>query len=692
MQFDMHYERDQSDTDVLWQVYNIRVRGFVSNSQQAFPGVGNFPESTAEVLNLGAPKIKTALETPRKPCLYSIDGQTIVSVGNAGDASAIDAHLGPWPQKATCIPVSSGLFMVECGFEARVIDCADACPPQSRDPVVSLRYTQSESFDETWHSKLITRGRVVVRSDMMITADNFRLRCTPTIAPDYVRTTANYVLSPSGTELDFEFVDEEKDFLPPALAIKADGRFVVNVTGGAKRMGMVDLTLQGTKESSRRDLMVKAISMGMAKLKNEGFADDSNPIVNGTFSEDLLVNKVTVQMQALLTTMPGAGGIASSSSSTIGGGALLGTILGFLKSGARGALRGGLWGAVLDVGITLGGKVIDLFKAGDPSAFAGDIAGAIANALNPDQRPAVMRTVGEMPGLSQGRLGLAPPIRKRIATFLAAAFRDPCACLASETDTTMTASGPSGSGPNSSPPGTDTTNPYAAPASITVGVISALPTGAPVIVDEAPYNHYEVIEQYSFSSGKVQMPGTGVGPNGNKSAFVAVSGGGMSLEVNWTASRSGVPPILPTFLPPNSNYVPLEGHILTNQIEPEADNICVKYTVSGKYKYGIADPSQVSLSHPIPPFLSDQVIASGERATQSMSDVILWNFRSSGSGNPFYRGGNPVDQPPDSTLATDLASGIIGGLSAALSSGSQPSGGLESGSQNSPFTEPPVNP
>lgn len=668
-QFDMHYERDQSNTDVLWQVYSIRVIGFVVWDESRFPGAQS--DTTLEtgvmlntkVQNTGS-KIKAALETPRRPCLYAIDqvqdprdpgnpnaliDNVIVQTGGVvidpvtGDTTtipALDAHLGPWPQKASCVPVNSGLFMVECGFDVSVVECSKECASANgSDPVVSLRWTQSESFDDTWHSKISTRGRLVVRSDLMQQADNFRLRCTPPILPDYIRQTAEYTLSPSGTELDFSFVDQEVDFMPPTLAVKSSGRCIIQVKGCA-RAGQVDLKLQGIKGGAHKfELLKKALVMAYLKLQREGFISDLCPVIACTAVEDLFVNEVTVSMQAKLAPLPGAGGAVAG---RVGGG-----ILGLLPGAALAPFSP----------IPFLGGLADI--AGIPDVVGP--APGVGVVTSPDVMPGCGFTPGvniDLKDKDKGigmRQGLAPPQRSRLAKLLAAAFRDPCACLAATTDTTLVATGETSPVPNPALSGGTRA------AIISVAPLPSLPKGPLVFSDTVPYDHYLVESKYSYSSGRVPMPSTGVGQNGNVASFPQVSGPVMMLVVNWTAQRQGVPPVLPTFLPLDNNFIPLDADITPMQVEPAPDGLSMVYSTYGQYRYGIVDPSKASITHPIPPFLSQYVTESALTGSSSYSDAVLWFFNGVQGPNPFMPETATPGQVPDSSTRTRLLLGMRGG-------------------------------
>ncbi len=215
--FEMIEERDPSGVDQVWTRYSIRVRGLLNFiSEGTGMAAWTAPVPTGAALNSQIPPlglaIKAALERPRMACHFEDNGQVIVDV----PAGSIDARYGPDPQPVIITQVlNSGFYLVECGFDARVVDCPDNCAPSN--PIVSLRWTQSEEFNKRGLSTLSTSGRLIVRSDMRLAADRYRKLCTPLPAIDYQRTRSKYTLSPAGDRVAVRFRGRRKRtiFRPP---------------------------------------------------------------------------------------------------------------------------------------------------------------------------------------------------------------------------------------------------------------------------------------------------------------------------------------------------------------------------------------------------------------------------------------------------------------------------------------------
>lgn len=572
--FETGPDYDPTNTDAMWQNTYVRVRGFVTASQGQFPIAGEAGVSSATTFKA----LMDKLSTPRRSLEYKIGSVTMIT-----HPGGLDAKLGPIPDKPKIHEVNTGVFLVEFGVRCFQVRCDTDC--EERDPVVSLRWTQTESFDENWYSRLTTQGRLIVRSDLLQSADSFRPQATPPILPDYRRVSSRYTLSPDGTQLEFQFEDQEVDRLPPLGATKASGKFTVtSPKPGIARFGQVDIHLEGPKGTSRKQLLIRAMAMGYSKLLSERFftENQSLPIIWGAFKEDLFEPAVDVSMQGLLAPIVGGSYLAATS---------------------------GIF-------------------AGTP----GD------NTPPPD----IMRSVGQMPfGMAENRQGLAPPIRKRLAGLLAAAFRDPCACLVSETELrTDGASGGTGNPDIVGPPN------QVPPADIGIAELSTLPSVVDLVADRAPYDTYSIETSYGHNSGRVLMPGTGLGANGGVGKVVDLTGEQMVMTVTWVAGRTARPPILPVYETGHPGFVPIRAAVTTQSILPSADGGAPMYLTAGFYQYAIVRPQTVELRAAVPPMMGPAAQPAALAAVGFWENIFQLGTQAANT-NPFAPGGvAPGIQPP----------------------------------------------
>lgn len=592
---------DPTNSDQMGLKYTIRVVGFLSLSQITFTN------ATGGLLA----QIKERLEAVRKPLIYSINPDQMLTV-----PTGLDDNLGPIPLPCRVTEPTSGTFRVETGVVVYVTSCDSKCTsPGPLAAVISLRWTQSETFDQNWNSQVKTKGRLIVRSSLLKSPNDFRGLCTPGLLPDYQRLGAQYTLSPNGLELEFEFTDQEVKRLPPFPSLKATGVYVVNVEPpGVNRIGTVQLSLEGPKTTNTRDLMFRAIMMAYSKLSADNvlLGRPTPAIWWGQFDEDLFNNRVTVRMSAKMAPLTGTNAVD---------------------------------------GLPL-------------------VPGRGGPGLVP---LSVMPSAGvETSGLRENVPGIAPPVRRRLAALLSAAFRDPCACAAAAViPPVMGASGePAAFGAGapvslpttgtfqmaSDPPPPDTfdynpqiVNPVTAAPVAVIQIASLEPyKSAQYITDLAPYDTYHIETRVTYDTGTVQLPGTGRGPDGVVSKFVSASGPLMQLETTWVAGRTGKPPVLPSFLSPNPNYVPLKGRVVASDVTPSPDGGDLVYLVAGYYLHGIKDPRKVRLAAPLAPFLGAQIATGAVQAEHYWSNKPVWDVLGGAPAgtNPFVAGGVVLGQDP----------------------------------------------
>jgi hypothetical protein len=589
--FEWEPDFEPAKVDVKWGQYRVRVSGLVSTL------AGTIPATNAYLANWNT--LKHRLEQPRRALTFTVGNQTILSV------SGLDAGLGPVPDgPAQVVQMGEGVFFVRVGYIVRMVDCAN----NNQNPVVSLRWEQSESYDENWYTTIRTSGLLCVRSDLRQAADSFRDLCTPNILPDFERQTAEYTLSNSGTELSFTTVDKEKYLLAPRPATKASGQISVNTVKGSLRYGQCDVHLEGPKGVDRKGLMAVAIRLAFSQLELEGL--QRGRIVNGRFSAKLFENVVDVSLQAQLTNLARPAKAAN-------------------PKGILDAIVGGVGGVVFAGG---GGVT-----APDPTS------------------PGPINSAGITAFTGSNADGLAPPIRRRLIGLIAASFRDPCAAAANFTEGELRTTA-AGLRPNSGILKAGG-NALGAIGKFILSVGSVLPSSSTsAISDPVGYEHYRVVSEYSHDSGMRQIPGTGVGSDGKKSSFVSVHGGMMKLFVAWTASRTGTPPVLPSKDSGDSNIVYLDSVIMPTEVQIAADGYSPVYEVTGCYTYGIKDPDKVSITAPVPPFMSNEVKQAGILVAAHYSKSILWGFKGQQGPNPQNKA--EAEKTPDSNLTDNLGGNL----------------------------------
>jgi hypothetical protein len=202
--------------------------------------------------------------------------------------------------------VHEGVIFAEWGVVARVASCPDKSlstgGPSVPDGVVSLKFEQTETYDENWTTTLRTSGLLITRTDVAKSADSYRGLCIPPAPNNFVRVSQEVALNETGTKLKFSYTDREKYVGPPQPATKAGGQFSVsNVAGGGKRIGQVTVRLEGPPGVARYDLMVRAVQIAASKLESaRPVIEKGQALYTANYTEWLYENVVEVSLQAML--------------------------------------------------------------------------------------------------------------------------------------------------------------------------------------------------------------------------------------------------------------------------------------------------------------------------------------------------------------------------------------------------------
>lgn len=551
------------------------------------------PAGTGEGYGAFVDEIKARLMTPRQELYYQNGSLTLRSPGP-------DANLGPKPLSCSMAPLTGGYFLVEFAISACLPECKDNPIPS---PVVSLKWSQSESFDENWLSTVTTRGKLVVRSDLRQSADSFRHLCVPGMLADFRRESIEFTLSESGCELGFSVVDKELPGPLPGGVTRAEGQCVIVVSKGALRRGQVDVTLGAPKGVSRADLMSIATRMCLSKLRFEGL--QATPIIGGSFRESLFKPEVSVSLQCNNLVQLGS---TVSTGAVRSAGRTPGVVPGNppLAPPVRSRLIALLSAPFFD---PCSGPGTQPARSTTPSAT---VTSSSAGGTTTTTVPGV-----DAPGtqlVTGGTVGMSPS-----ASVVASS-------VASSTP----------AGPTAFP------SAHSA-ATISIEVVDEVtdPDTKDAIdfTDAAPYDYYFVDMDYAYDTGARVLPGTGTGPNPKRGVAVTEHGGQMVLEVVWSAQRKVIPPVVPRFQVPSkvaSNFVPMRSRVGLPEVDIAADGRTPVYTIAGKYEYGILDPDQVNVVSAVPPFLTDTAAQAAKQTAGFNSDDVVWRFQGEGGGpNPF---------------------------------------------------------
>lgn len=136
--------------------------------------------------------------------------------------------------------------------------------------------------------------------------------------------------------------------------------------------------------------------------------------------------------------------------------------------------------------------------------------------------------------------------------------------------------------------------------------------GAYAELDDGIYTDYFIKNRYEYQRRICMMGVTDTYPESTESsaAFVQLAAPTLLWVADWTASRLGGKPTLPSptagITGSSNNWVLLHEHYEPAMISLGADGQSLLYRISGTYVYGSKDPSidtSEDMSYPVPPWL-----------------------------------------------------------------------------------------
>jgi hypothetical protein len=537
-------------------------------------------------------RVSHLLNTPRRGLIFSVGGQTLVSVVAPNGNTTIplrDVRNGPFAFARVDRIIGTETLVVQFRVETYVVDCAEA----SGAPLyLSHRWTEVADVNQFGMGRRARTGRIEVRADMLANADQLRGLVVPPLEPDWVRVGSQYTLQGDGRVLAYVHTDEEQYLMPPNPAAKAEGRFTISSKDGASYWAECVLRLQGGKPTDKAILMRRAVSIALAKLQsaNPPNKNGSFPIF-GSLSEDMFANDVTVRLTAQV--MPNRTRLSSQSTLNSSGspppqdqGAT--TTTPAVKSNGKAP---GISANALDWL-----KVPQEYFAGAPGQF------------DPGDR-------------GSGQLLL-----------VAAALQDPCLRQSIVTSTYQQQSMSPGPG-------------QTVPASITIAATVPDDSESFRANDEPDgvYEHYEVNVMNVEDRNIFALP---VGKKDADAAVIQTAAPVARRRVEWKAHKIGGPPRVPKPELKDTNWVLTKAQIDPEQVEPIADGSVLRFCVAGccdyvalsakKANLTLSFTTNPSLTAAVPPWV-DQVAGQYAVAPLIFADDIV-----EPKGSSFSTGGGII--------------------------------------------------
>ncbi len=220
---------------------------------------------------------------PRRTLSVKFNGRELIPTpqrSNIGKGTT-DARNGPLPQACVIIDMPNETFLIQYHIIAHYWENINADsqlqfevvdgqlrPKQINEnagPVLYNRWSESVHIDDRNFTVKSREGKFMIRSDNTggITPDELRsATAVLSIAPNFVRQSAHYTISPDGLAIQYRIVDRQVYVMPPVPAFRARGQYSESSPVGAEvRYAFCRVTLEGGPDVDRAKLLEAAVGM-----------------------------------------------------------------------------------------------------------------------------------------------------------------------------------------------------------------------------------------------------------------------------------------------------------------------------------------------------------------------------------------------------------------------------------------------
>jgi hypothetical protein len=537
----------------LHDLYEIHVHALLNTTLS--PSLGDEPPAAIYS------RIKGCLSKPRQQLIYSENDVEIIR--SPADGVVVDAQTGPEPISFNIVQVSPTTYLVEFAVKTW-LSCPGDCNGDMTTPILSNRWTESQTIDETHSSKIVRKGRMVFRGDLLsqlpgiaVSADFYRsvilARCPR--RPRMTRTS-EYTIQSDGLIIEYQITDTEVYAVPLRPAVKFEEEYRVATHAGAVFTESVTVKVWGDNQTAKQDLYLVAAKIVSFRLTQFGFfvakAGAGKAIKDGYFLEKGHQNYVEFHVELMVARV-----VDGRPDITL-------------------------------CGIGLGKATDPNFKF-NPSPTGTGGSDAFANVPDPGVYGTL--TIG----------------------ILAAVLEDPCL-----NETILRSSSVQSNALTS----VDSDN---QPAAITV--VATLPTDPTLFVGDSITGYDTVSMDINYESNlhTAQLP-LACGSS-TLCSFAVMAAPTITKTVEYRMASFAGQPILPATVSGDPNEILMYTQILPSMADLAPDGKVTKWTVAGRYVYGIQDTSAVKLYSGFPPYFNTNIAD-----TEILSTQFVQGLTSSSGG------------------------------------------------------------
>lgn len=280
---------DQSDTDLLYHKFTIRVSGMVhGHTEWTNIGTTGFSGTSRDAAsyerNLRFRLIENRQPFEMRMGVSSQSAGTVILAANpvaSGASSRImkgfDLNNGPRCRVLDITQVTGNeVFRIEAEFEVCILECdADGNVPNGTG-VLSNRWSCIDEVDSNFYTTRTYDGLLKTFSGH-INPNSFRGYVVPPLQPGLQREKMNFAVTEDGLALRYTIVDREVAFSAPYPATNWSYRYTETLSNESLSHGELNIVLEGDRDCDKAELVKIAAGMINARLIGFGPANPQNP-------------------------------------------------------------------------------------------------------------------------------------------------------------------------------------------------------------------------------------------------------------------------------------------------------------------------------------------------------------------------------------------------------------------------------
>jgi hypothetical protein len=276
---------DQTDTDLLYYKFRVRVQGYVHGLGTQIGSVHTLPPAGVTGTFVGGAadaqvKIRFRLEEPRHDFNYVIDGVSMLQCrefhGSRSIISNQDLNNGPKPRVLDITHiVGANIFRIEWEIEICMLGCDDGDSVPNASGVLSNRWSLTDDMDKQFMRTRTYTGRLRAVS-AKINPISFVNYVLPVLQRGFKRERVQYVVSASGLEMDYTITDREVHVTAPKPATEFDIRHAEIAGDALLATGECYVRLAGDRYADHGQMIQLAVQIVDIKLHIVGKIGDPN--------------------------------------------------------------------------------------------------------------------------------------------------------------------------------------------------------------------------------------------------------------------------------------------------------------------------------------------------------------------------------------------------------------------------------